>query len=117
MNKMKTLFLAKVGNISKETLLRYKALPYTKICLLYSGAKDSKKLKIPTNIEVLHYTNLNTLSRVINSVYTQYPEYMVIPHFSGDENSRHAIKVYNKTFGSKINPKIFKEKDVMQSFL
>ena len=117
MKKIKTLLLAQVWNISKDTILQYTTLPYTKICLLYTGHRDTEKVKLPSNIEIISYTNLNTLSRAINSIFESYKWYKILPYFSGDENSRHAIKVYNKTFGSKINPKIFKEKDVMQKFL
>jgi hypothetical protein len=117
MKQNKTLLLAQVRNISKDTLLQYTNLPYTKICLLYSGKRTLEKVKTPSNIEIIGYTNLNTLSRAINSIYEAYIEYKILPYFSGDENSRHAIKVYNKTFGTKINPKVFKEKDIMQKFL
>ncbi|NDK09722.1 hypothetical protein GW846_03000 [Candidatus Gracilibacteria bacterium] len=117
MKNTKTLLLAQVANVSKETLLSFSTLPYTKIRLLYSGNKDTLKIKIPSNISIVSYTGVNGLNRAINTAYTDFPEYMVLPLFSGDDNSKYAIKVFNKSFGSKINPKIFKEKDVMQKFL
>lgn len=114
---IKSLLIAGVSSLSKETILQYTSLPYTKVCLMYKGNKDIEKIKIPSNIEVFSYSNLSGLTRAINSVYETYQEYLIVPYFSGDDNSRHAIKVCNKTFWTKVDPKIFKQKDVMQKFL
>jgi hypothetical protein len=55
MKNTKTLLLAQVSNVSKETLLSFSSLPYTKIQLLYSGIKDPLKIKLPSNISIVTY--------------------------------------------------------------
>ncbi len=117
MKKIKTLLLAQVANVSKDTILSFSSLPYTKIVFLYDGKRDTEKMRLPAHMEIVSYNGQNSLSRAINMVFSEHLEYTIIPQFSWDDNSKHAIKVYNKTYGTKINPKIFKEKDVMQNFL
>lgn len=68
-------------------------------------------------MDILHYTTLRELTRFINQTFEKYSQYTILPNFSGDENSKHAIKIFNQSYQTKINPKIFKEKDIMQKFL
>lgn len=117
MNIQKTLLASRVANISKETILSHSSLPYTKIVLLYVWEKDISKIPISKNIEIIYCPNLVALNREINNIYEKYSEYLILPNFWGDAFSKYAIKVYNKTFGSKINAKIFKEKDIMMQFV
>ena len=117
MKKQKTLLISKVSSISKEVILRYANLPYTKVVLLYDGEKDIWKAKIPSSIEIVLCKNLVILNREINNVYDRYSDYLILPDFWGDAFSKYAIKVYNKTYGTKIDPKAFKEKDVMMKFV
>ena len=117
MKKQKTLFVSRVANLSKETILIHTSLPYTKIILLYDGKKDAEKIKIPSKLEIIPYKNLTILSREINKIYEQHTDYLILPNFWGDAFSKYAIKMYDKTYGSKIDPKIFKEKDVMMRFV
>lgn len=117
MKKQKTLFVTRVGKFSPDQVLLYGNLPYTKVCLLYNGEREIDSIKLPANIIVVQYTNLNGLNRAIMSLYREYMEYMIIPYFSGDSNSKYSIKMYNKSFNTKIDPKIFKQKDAMMHFL
>ncbi len=98
-------------------MLSHSSLPYTKIILFYVWEKDISKVAIHKNIEIIDCPNLVALNREINNVYEKYSEYLILPNFWGDAFSKYAIKVYNKTFGSKINAKVFKEKDVMMQFV
>jgi len=117
MKVQKTLLLTRVANLKHETLLKFANLPYTKICLLYNGKRELEKIKVPSKIEIVEYTTLTSIHTQINNTYKKYLEYMIIPNFSGDDFSKYAIKSYNKTFGTKIDPKAFKEKDVMMKFV
>jgi len=105
------------ANLTRDSLLQYSNLPYTKVCILYTGKKDITEKKIHSKLEIIAVNHGNDLTRKMKQVFDIYMEFIIIPHFSGDDNSRYAIKVYNHTFGTKIDAKIFKEKDKMQKFL
>jgi len=81
MKKQKTLFVSRVANLSKETILIHTSLPYTKIILLYDGKKDAEKIKIPSKLEIIPYKNLTILSREINKIYEQHTDYLILPNF------------------------------------
>lgn len=117
MKFQKTIFTSRVANLSTEVLLKYENLPYTKIILLYSGDRDLSKVKLPLKIEVVQCKNFNAMSREINNIYKKYPGYLVIPNFWGDDLSKYSVKMYNKSYETKVDPKIFKEKDVMMKFV
>ena len=117
MKTSKTLLVVKVSSLSVEVLQKYQNLPYTKVCLMYRGEKVLPVLKNTSKIIFMQYKNLTDFPSKINELYKKYMEYTLIPHFSGDSNSKYAIKIYNKSFGTRINPKIFKEKDEMMRFL
>ena len=105
------------SSLSHDKILQYANLPYTKVCVLYTGWKDVTEKKIPSKLDIISIKIGNDLNRKIKTVFEKYIEYKIIPHFFWDDNSRHAIKVYNHTFGTKVDARIFKEKDKMQSFL
>lgn len=105
------------ASISADKILQYSNLPYTKVCILYIGKRDITVKKIPTKLEVVFVSDGNDLTRKIKYIFQKHLEYKIIPHFTWDDNSRHAIKVYNHSFGTKIDAKVFKEKDKMQKFL
>ena len=105
------------SSLSQDQLLQYGNLPYTKVCVLYTGQRDITQKKIATKLEIIQIQKWNDLNRKIKEICWKYLEYKIIPHFNWDDNSRHAIKVYNHTFWTKVDAKIFKEKDRMQSFL
>ena len=117
MNTQKTVFVSRVANLSREVILKYENLPYTKIILLYSGEKDIEKVKLPNKIEAIVCKNLNAMNREINNIYKNYPNYLVLPNFGGDDFSKYSVKMYNKSYDIKVDPKIFKEKDVMMKFV
>jgi hypothetical protein len=81
MNNQKTLFVTRGANLSKEVILKYENLPYTKIILLYSGDKSIEKVKLPPKMQVIVCKNLNVMNREINTIYKNYPEYLVLPDF------------------------------------
>lgn len=117
MKQQKTLLVSRVANLSKETILMHSSLPYTKVILLYAGAKSSEKVKTSSKLSIRTCSNLTVLNREINKIYEEFPEYMILPNFWGDAFSKYAIKMYNKTYGTKIHANIFKEKDVMMKFV
>lgn len=117
MKKIKSCFLVMSANLTRDIILQYENLPYTKVCVLYTGKKDITEKKTSPKLEILSVSHGNDLARKMKQVFETYMEYRIIPHFTWDDNSRHAIKVYNQSFGTKIDAKIFKEKDKMQKFL
>ncbi len=115
MKKTKTLLIFKISNLKKEKIYHISKLPYTKIVLLYSW-KD-KQIKLPPNLSIEKYSNLIEIRTKINKIFKENPEYKILPNFGGDLYSKYSIKIFNKTFWTKVNSKIFKEKDEMTKFL
>lgn len=59
-----------------------------------------------------------SFSRVLRELQEEYGKRsFLLPFFVGDDNSKFNIQVYNSTFGTKVPPKIFKEKSTMNAFL
>ncbi len=116
MKKHKIALISKIGNLNQDTLNGYFKLPYDKIFLLYSWWKKLKE-KLPAKISIVPYKNLVDFKNQINEIFRNNLEYKFIPYFSWDSNSKYAINIFNKSFLTDINPKIFKEKDYMISFL
>lgn len=113
----KTLLITRSTNISRDVILAYESLPYAKVVVLYMGNKDISQAKKSKKIEIISCKNLTLMNSEINKVYHEHPEYIILPDFSWDAFSKYAIKVYNKTYGTKIDAKIFKEKDAMMKFV
>jgi len=116
MKKIKTWLLSKFDNVTKNTIYNLSKLPYTKIFILHNW-EVSLDLKIPSKIELIFYKNLIDLNKKIDEVIAKNLEYRIIPNFKWDANSRYAIRTYNKSFDTKIDWKVFKEKDFMINFL
>lgn len=115
MKKIKTLLISKV-NISKSLIYNLSKLPYTKIILFYLWEKNVN-IKIPKNINTIQCNNLLDFNKKMTQAYKDHLEYLIIPYFSWDINSKYSIKTFNKTYNTNINPKIFKEKDQMMKVL
>lgn len=116
MVKIKTLLISKISKINKNEVYNFSKLSYTKIILLYLWDKEIDT-RIPSKVTIIKCLNLIELNKQISETYNNYMDYKIIPFFSWDANSKYSIKVYNKTFWTNINPRIFKEKDVMGEFL
>lgn len=115
MKKIKTLLVSKV-KISKAIIYNFSKLPYTKIVLFYIWEKELT-IKLPKNVNIIKYTNLVDFNNKLNEVYKNNLEYKILPYFSWDSNSKYSVRVYNKTYDTKIDPKIFKDKDKMTDAL
>jgi len=116
MKKTKSLLAIKTARIKEEEIYNYSKLPYTKIAIFYFWNKEIQ-CKIPTKIKIIHCENIRDFLKKIELLYKDFSEYVILPYFNWDKNSKYAIKFYNKTFWTKVNPKIFKEKDMMTDFL
>lgn len=113
---MKTGLMTKVDSLSKERLYVFSKLPYDKIFILYNW-EIKLDFKVNSKIVITKYDNLNDLLKKIDLILDSNLEYRILPSFTWDDNSKYAIRVYNKTFWTKVDPKIFKEKDKMSEFL
>lgn len=116
MKKIKTLLLLKINKIKKEDIYDFSKLPYTKIILFYIWNKVVN-IKLPPKVIITPCLNLVDLNKKINETFKNYMDYKIVPFFLWDVNSKYSVKVYNKTFWTNIDPKIFKEKDMMGEFL
>lgn len=117
MKNIKTLLITKLAKLTKNNVYELSKLPYKKIVILYPIWDIENQIKLPSKVSIIWYTNLIDLNNKINSIFKEYNDYKIIPYFSWDDNSKYSIKVYNKTFWTKVDPKIFKEKDKMSEFL
>lgn len=114
---MKTVLIT-IGNI-KSTLV--KRIKYDKIYII-NGENKKKENEENNNkdngkIKYLLYKDLKEIPKLIDTIFKEEPNSMILPYFSGDSKSKYAIKIYNKYFGTKIESKLFKEKDKMNSFI
>lgn len=112
----KTWLILKVQKLSKSKIYDCSKLPYSKIFIFYSEQSEIV-FKIPKKIETIFFKNSIDLNQKINQIYTDNIEYTILPFFTWDSNSKYAIKVYNKTFSTDVDAKIFKEKNKMIDFL
>ena len=112
----KTWLVIKVSKLNKSKIYEFSKLPYTKIFVLFS--EDSEiEFKVLKKIELIKFSNLIDFNKKINQLYKDNIEYTILPYFSWDSNSKYAINIFNKTFSTNVNPKIFKEKNDMIDFL
>lgn len=117
MKKEKTVLITLLDTFTKEQVLMYAQLPYTQICLLYKWEQPSLLLRVPSNVRIIEYWHQTSLNKIITELHKEYKDYMCLPYFVWEANSKYAIKIYNKTFWTKINPQIFREKDEMMKFV
>lgn len=114
---MKTWLITLLKDLDKDTLYEFSNLPYNKIFLLYLGEKKDVNFKFNSKTELIFCENLNILNSEINRIHEENSSIKLFPFFRWDAFSKYAIKIYNKTFDTKIDWKIFKEKDFMMNFL
>lgn len=81
MKKNKSCLLLMSANLTRDALLQYNNLPYTKICILYMGKKDLTEKKLPTKIDIIVVRDGNDLARKMKQVFAVYIDYTIIPHF------------------------------------
>lgn len=116
MKNKKSLLIKHSQKITKESLYILSKLPYNKIIVISNFILDNS-IKIPSKIEIVNYNNWRDLITKINEVIAKYNEYLIIPSFTWDDNSKYSININNKVAWTKVDYKIFKQKDVMTDFL
>ncbi len=117
MKKTKTLLVSRIARISDKNIYGFSNLPYTKIILLYTWKKSEVPTRLPKNIEIFKCPTFTEINKQINIIFETHVEYLILPDFFWDSYSKYNIKIYNKTFWTEVNSKIFKEKDKMREFL
>lgn len=69
------------------------------------------------NISINKIILKTEIKQHIDKVFDQYKDYLILPYFQWDSNTKFSIYVYNKTYKINIDPKIFRQKDKMNGFL
>lgn len=113
MKKQKLALITKISTLKKDEIYKLSKLPYSKVFVLYNW-DNLKNIKIPSKVSLVPYTNVNN---TLNKLFKENLSYKFLPYFVWDDNSKYSIKVFNHTFWSKVDHKIFKEKDKMTNFL
>lgn len=58
------------------------------------------------------------IPEMINQIFDKHSRhYRLLPFFRGEVNSKYAIKIYNKFYGTSVDPKAFRLKSHMNKFL
>jgi len=63
------------------------------------------------------FKSKNDILKKIEEIFTKENNNLIFPFFEGDNNSKYAIKIYNQSFNTKIDPRLFKQKDAMNVFI
>lgn len=114
---MKTWLIARVDNLKKDTINKFASLPYTKIFLLFVWEWCIVPQSIPSKISVKCCENLVDMNSEITKTMDNNPWIKFAPYLTWEQNVKYALKIYNKTFWTNIDYKIFREKDHMMNFL
>lgn len=103
---------------SKKMIAFYASLPYHQTIVFYTNAETPAPEVINTKAKVVPYpvTGKTQLPKVIKKIIDTYPDRRVLPYFAGDNMSKYAINCYNQNYGTKVNARIFKDKDLMAKF-
>lgn len=81
MKNIKSVLLVMHANLSQDLLLKYANLPYSKVCILYSGKKELKHKKISPKLDIISFCDGNDLLRKMRLIFEKYTEYLLMPHF------------------------------------
>lgn len=114
---MKTALILYQKNLKDSTLndLR-RDLDYHKIYILTPEQSAAAKHK---NIITIGGVSRKDIPAKTKEIFADpvNKNYLLLPYFSGDNNSKYSIAVYNQAFGTRINPQIFRLKNEMNRFL
>ena len=115
----KTILVTLRGDLKEKHLKRYKrVLKYNFVYVLTNNHNISeKKLSLYKNFKVIVYKDRKDIVKNIDSITKAEKDSIILPYFSGDSYSKYSIKILNKTYKTKIDPELFKQKDKMNSFL
>ena len=92
-----------------------RAVDYKKIYVFTMGTGLEKRVP---NVEIVPVTKLTEIPAHIDQIYQKEGnKSFLFPYFAGDNKSPLNLKIYNKTFGTKINPHVFRLKNKMNQFL
>lgn len=115
MKKIKTLLVSMKIKLSKDDIYTFSKLQYSKIVILYTGNIVINNSY--SNIEIITCIWNVDLKNEISELFKKYSDYLILPNFAWDDYSKYAISIFNKSYKTKVNSKIFKEKDIMTNFL
>ncbi len=90
---------------------------YSKIYIFTESLKQDISLLSKYKKFILEVISKKDLPKKIDEVFEKEKSSIILPYFAGDSNSKYSIKVYNKMFGSNVDPKVFKMKNKMNDFL
>ncbi len=116
---MKFGLICNVKKVSAKTIAKYKKnMKYDKVFFICNECSvEDEVLKKEKKIEVFISTEKG-IFKTINEIFEKHEKkYLLFPKFTGDKNSKYAIRVYNKSFDTKINHKIFRDKKAMNAFV
>lgn len=117
---MKTALITYSKTLSQKKAHEFKRkLKYNHVYILtLKNEVDPIFLKNTKNFHVIECASKQVIPIEINKIYeNSNKNTLILPYFSGDSNSKYSISIYNKTFGTKIDPKVFKLKNKMNQFL
>ena len=108
----KHLSLEKVQFVNRYS--KYKSI----VILTQNNKLSEQQANRFKKVEIIEVNSLKGVSRQITRIYKERnPKVKIFPHFEGDAKSKFAIQAYNKLYGLKINPNLFKLKNWMNNFL
>ena len=116
---MKTSLITLRNKLNAKNLADiYRKLSYKKYFVFTQECEVSEQdLRKNKNVTVIN-CNRGQIPQEINRIFEDNKKDLILPYFRGvDADSKYAIKVYNKSFGLKINSSNFRIKSKMNSFL
>lgn len=116
---MKTALITYKKTIGLKTIKDFKRrLSYDHYFLLTKNINlEEGQIKDVKKFTIIECNNKD-IPELINQVFDKHgKQYKIYPFFRADAFSKYAIKVYNKTFSLKIDPKSFRLKSHMNEYL
>lgn len=117
---MKNALITFKQKLDLDTIIDYKRkLIYDHYFIITNKLTvEEKELKKFKKFTIIVWPK-NDLSKAIDDIYENYQDtYKFFPYFAGaDAKTKYAIKIYNKTFGTKTKVKHFRLKHCMNDFL
>lgn len=116
---MKTALITYRKDLSYKFLCDYKRkLNYDKFFILTKNLKVSKEQLKELKIFKIIICTQKSIPNKISAIFKEYKkEYLILPYFISDINSKYAIRVYNEAYSTKIDPNHFRIKNKMNEFL
>lgn len=116
---MKTALITYKKSFGLKSLIDHKRkLNYDRYFILTQNSTiDKKELRNYKKFDIV-VCKCKDIPEIINQIFENHKhEYKLIPFFRADAFSKYAIKVYNKAYDLKVDPKSFRLKSRMNEFL